>query len=73
MDRAGPFQALEHRFEFLSDLPGAVGLVERLFAPFEDGGEGGQPTVYELRRSDAGPTVRDLVRWGSARYGDRRR
>ncbi len=54
MDQAGPFQALEHRFEILSDLPGAVGLIERLFAPFEDGGEGGQPTVYELRRSDGG-------------------
>jgi hypothetical protein len=57
MDRAGPFQALEHRFEILSDLPGAVGLVERLFASFEDGCEGGQPTVYELRRSDAGALV----------------
>jgi hypothetical protein len=35
-------------------------LIERLFAPFEDGGEGGQPTVYELRRSDA---VRPYAIW----------
>jgi len=53
-DRAGPFQALEHRFEVLSDLPGAVGVVERLFAQFEDGGTGDALTVYELRRSDIG-------------------
>jgi hypothetical protein len=53
MDRAGPFRALEHRFEVRSDVAGAVGVAGRLFAPFGDRG-GDRPTVYELRRSEAG-------------------
>ena len=51
MDRAGPFRAFEHRFEVRSDVPGAVEMAGRLFAPFGDRGVD-RPTVYELRRSD---------------------
>jgi hypothetical protein len=55
MERAGPFRALEHRFEVHSELPGAVDVVSRLFAPFADRGDDGGAAAYELRVTGGDP------------------
>ncbi len=56
IDRAGPFQALEHHFEVRSDVPGALDVVARLFAGFASAGSNERRTVYELRRRAADPS-----------------
>ena len=55
IDRAGPFQALEHHFEVRSDVPGALDVVTRLFAGFASAASNERRIVYKLRRPTADP------------------